>query len=71
MDLSLRLMRSKLRILKKKAKDELEARGVTEDELRTKLLEKGIDVDNLKNMDPNQVIQMQAEIENSYSRNTS
>ncbi|MBX7162553.1 MAG: SLBB domain-containing protein [Saprospiraceae bacterium] len=47
----------------KKAKDELEARGVTEDELRTKLLEKGIDVDNLKNMDPNQVIQMQAEIE--------
>lgn len=45
------------------AKRELDARGITEDELRQKLSERGIDFNQLENLSPEQALAMQSEIE--------
>ncbi|MFZ1254725.1 MAG: SLBB domain-containing protein [Saprospiraceae bacterium] len=45
------------------ARTELDRVGITEQELRNHLLEKGIDISNLNNLTAEEAIQMQAEIE--------
>lgn len=50
-------------IAEDKAKQELENRGITEDELRAKLFEKGIELSHLDQLTAEQAMAMQAEIE--------
>ncbi|HRI01940.1 MAG TPA: SLBB domain-containing protein [Saprospiraceae bacterium] len=51
--------------IEEKAFQELSKHNITEEELRSKLLEKGIDLDQLKNLEPAQAAGIQKEIESA------
>lgn len=57
------LLAQQKQIIEQQARNELQKRDVTEDELRAKLAEKGVDLDELSKLDPAQAAQMQSTIE--------